>query len=141
MRSWYLLFLLLYTVLAFGQDTTDAFRLSKMSYMEIPYAQTINCDSTPSDNLSHRICLNWAFQQADAVMNALFIKLLEQQENDSLRQEMVIYQQAWVAHRRRHSHSAADGYRGHLLGIIYLDHMLQMTRMRKEELDYLFREE
>ena len=74
-------------------------------------------------------------------MNALFIELLEQQESDSLRQEIVAYQQAWVAHRRRHSHSAAEGYRGHLLDIIYLDHMLQMTRMRKEELEYLLRKE
>ncbi len=135
------LLVLLYTSVVAGQDTTDVYRLSKMSYMELPYAQRINCDSTPGDNLSHRICLNWAFQEADSAMNAQFTKLLEQQENDSLRQEIIIYQQAWVMHRRRHSHSAADGYRGHLLGIIYLNHMLQITRIRKDELDFLLREE
>lgn len=109
--------------------------------MELPYLERINCDSSITDNLSHRICLNLAFQEADREMNAAFIKLLERQSSDSLRQEIQHYQQAWVAHRRRHSYAAADGYRGHLLGIIYLSHMVELTNMRKEELDFLNQEE
>lgn len=119
-----------------AQDTTDVVRLRNLSYMQSEWVQGTDCDDI-ADNLSARICANLAFQEADRKMNEQFVLHLEQIENDSIRQEVINYQQAWVDHRRLQSHTAADGYRGHMLGLVYLDHMIRLTEWRMEELRYL----
>ncbi|MEL6658753.1 MAG: lysozyme inhibitor LprI family protein [Bacteroidota bacterium] len=121
---------------AWAQDTSDVVRLRNLSYMKLEVVERVDCDAT-IDNLSARICRNLAFQAADAKLNELYVSYIDQIENDSIRKEEKDYHAAWVAHRRRLSHQAAEGYRGHVLGLIYLGYMTHLTEVRIEELRYL----
>ncbi|MEL6969532.1 MAG: lysozyme inhibitor LprI family protein [Bacteroidota bacterium] len=121
---------------AWAQDTSDVVRLRNLSYMRLEVVERVDCDAA-FDNLSARICRNLAFQAADKELNKLYVSYLDQIENDSIRQQEMDYHTAWVAHRRRLSHQAASGYRGHTLGLIYLGYMTRLTEIRIEELKYL----
>ena len=134
--SFILLIGLLFCHLASAQDTTDVVRLRNLSYMDQDLVQRIDCDNI-TDNLSTRICANLAFQDVDKRMNEQLLLHLEQIANDSVREEVATYHQAWVAHRRLQSYKASAGYRGHMLGLVYLDHMIRLTEWRLAELLYL----
>ena len=134
--SFILLIGLLFCHFVSAQDTTDVVRLRNLSYMDQDLVRRIDCDNI-TDNLSARICANLAFQDVDKRMNEQLLLHLEQIANDSVRQEVVTYHQAWVAHRRLQSYEASEGYRGHLLGLVYLDHMIRLTEWRLTELLYL----
>lgn len=122
-------------VLVNAQDTSDVQLMKSMSYMQL--AGKVNCDSMNGTTVERRICLNLAFQQLDVLMNEKFKQSLAKIQNDSLQQECKEYQIAWVKHRRLQSRLAAEGWGGHMLGIVYLNHMVNMTKRRIEELDYL----
>ena len=121
---------------ATAQDTTDVVRLRNLSYMTPEHIARSDCDNI-MDNFTARICSNLAFQKADAELNELYVTYLDRIESDSIRQEEMDYHAAWVNHRRRLSHEAADGYRGHMLGLVYLGHMIRITEIRIEELKFL----
>ena len=131
----YLLFIFLcYNINA--QDVSDAERLSKMSYMQ--FADRVNCDSIMS-SLEQRICLNLAFQELDSIVEIRFDSLLEVVENDSLKIELIDYQKMWGKNRHNQSVIISKGFRGHMLGIVYLSAMVNITRRRIEEIEYLIR--
>ena len=119
-----------------GQDTTDVVRLRSLSYMESEWVERVDCDNI-MDNFSARICANLAFQEADQQMNEQLVLHLNKISSDSVRQEVIHYHQEWVEHRRLQSYEASEDYRGHMLGLVYLDHMIRLTEWRLEELRYL----
>jgi|GEM_PF-5152390 len=122
-----------------AQGTADSERLAKLKYME--NVDRINCDSMVGTNLESRICLNLEFQRADSTMVSLFNNFVQQVEPKKLQQEFITYQSQWVEHRRRQSHWMSEGYRGHMLGIVYLNQMLIITEHRIAELKELTRSE
>lgn len=118
-----------------AQGTPDSERLAKLKYME--YVDRINCDSMIGTSLESRVCLNLEFQRADSTMVSLFQSFIEQVEPKALQQEFITYQEQWIEHRRRQSHWKSEGYRGHMLGIVYLNQMLIITEHRIAELKEL----
>lgn len=116
----------------YSQDTSDVKRLKQMSYMK--YAGKVDCDSTSGSNFEHRICLNLEFQELDSIMNYNFNELLKRSNNDSISIKLKEYQLTWVNNRRLQSEIISEGYRGHILGIIYLHCMVEATRSRNREL-------
>jgi len=121
--------------IALGQDQTDAERLSQLSYMQ--YADGINCDSTSGSNLEHRICLNLEFQKVDSILNNRFSVFLQTLENDSLKFEIESFQKQWIKERQLQSKIKSEGWRAHMFGIIYLDCMVNLTKRRIEEIEFL----
>jgi uncharacterized protein YecT (DUF1311 family) len=116
----------------FAQDTTDASRLRGMVYMDI--ADKVDCDSQEGSNLETRVCLNLEFQKEDSVLNASLVVKLESLP-DSLRTALKEEHALWVLERRRLSEEASAGFSGHMLGIIYLQTMIELTRKRLDELE------
>lgn len=115
-----------------AQGTADSERLGKLDYMV--HADRINCDSMVGTNLESRVCLNLAFQKADSTMVELFDKFINGVEPKSAQEEFIVYQEHWLDHRRRQSTWVSEGYRGHMLGIVYLNQMLRITERRIEDL-------
>ena len=130
-----LLLLLLVCNTLFAQEPSDAERLANLSYMK--YAEKVNCDSMSGTNLEHRVCLNLEFQRVDSILNTRFDNFIVDIENDSTKLQLIDFQQSWIVNRRRQSEVKSKGYRGHFLGIVYLDCMVKTTKMRIEELEYL----
>lgn len=122
-------------VALFAQDYSDSERLAKMEYLK--YADRINCDSSNHSNLEHRICLNLEFQKLDSTMNVRFNSLLKKVKEDSIKRQFIDFQKSWEDHRRLQSEWIARGSRGHLLGIYYLSGMVNSTKKRIEEIEYL----
>lgn len=118
-----------------AQGTADSERLAKLEYMA--HADRINCDSMIGTNLESRVCLNLAFQKADSTMMQLFDTFIKGVEPKKKQEEFLTYQEQWLAHRRRQSAWVSEGYRGHMLGIVYLNQMLRITEWRIEELKAL----
>lgn len=98
------------------------------------HADRINCDSMVGTNLESRVCLNLAFQKADSIMVERFNAFIKGVEPKSAQEEFIVYQEHWLNHRRRQSAWVSEGYRGHMLGIVYLNQMLRITERRIEEL-------
>ena len=119
----------------FSQDNTDAKRLAELDYMK--YSKNINCDSTNGSNLEHRICLNLEFQEIDSILNKKFNSLLSMIENDSISNQIKVFQKSWIENRRIRSEIISNGFQGHSLGIYYLDSMIKTTQIRIEEIEYL----
>jgi len=117
-----------------AQDISDAERLSKMSYMK--YADGMNCDSVMS-NLEQRVCLNLEFQELDSIVNLKFDFFLTIVKNDSLKIKLKNYQKMWIKNRHHQSVVVSEGFRGHMLGITYLSRMIDATRRRIGEIEYL----
>ncbi|MBX2872905.1 MAG: DUF1311 domain-containing protein [Saprospiraceae bacterium] len=136
-------FLLLFSWLGqlslLAQGTADSKRLGELEYMA--YADRINCDSMMGTSLESRVCLNLAFQRADSTMVELFHTFIKGVESKSLQEEFLAYQEQWLVHRRRQSKWVSEGYRGHMLGIVYLNQMLSITEWRIEELKALTQKE
>lgn len=128
-----ILLIVLSSLQLYSQDTSDVSRLRKMTYLK--YADQINCDSTTGSNLENRICLNLEFQELDSIMNHNFKELLNETENDSIKNKLREYQLIWVKNRRLQSEIISEGYRGHTLGITYLHCMVESTRSRNRELE------
>lgn len=137
MKTLYTLSLLLVATYAFSQYTSDAERLSTMKYMEL--ASKVNCDSVSGSNIETRICLNLEFQYVDSVLNENFIELLGRTENDSIKRILQAFQLTWIDNRRLQSELISKGYEGHLLGIIYLNCMIETTRNRNTELENILK--
>jgi uncharacterized protein YecT (DUF1311 family) len=97
------------------------------------YAKRTDCNSTMGTTLEDRICLNLKFQQTDSIMNVKLKKMLHTIANDTIK----TYQNAWVHHRRMKSEIVSEGYRGHMLGIIYLGCMVETTMQRIKEIEEL----
>ncbi len=134
MRHLFLLFSLFLCTCLFSQDTSDASRLRRMDYMK--YSDQVKCDSQQESNLESRICLNLEFQKADSILNATFVlKLIPL--SDSLQAAIKQEHARWVLERRKISEEASEGFSGHVLGIIYLQSMIDLTRKRIEELENL----
>ena len=121
--------------IAFGQDHSDAERLSQLSYMQ--FSDRINCDSMNGTTLEHRVCLNLEFQKVDSIMNEKYIVHLKSIKNDSLKSEVISFHNKWISHRRLQSELYSEGYRGHMLGIAYLSCMVNLTKRRIEEIEFL----
>lgn len=119
----------------FAQDMSDALRLKDLKYME--FADRTDCPNTAGSTLEDRICLNLEFQFVDSIMNAKLGKLLKSIDGDTIARTITTYQEAWVNHRRMKSKIVSSGYRGHMLGIIYLSCMVETTKQRIEELNYV----
>ena len=133
MKNFFSIILILISGQVFSQDSSDAERLRQMDYMKL--AEKIDCDSTSGSDLEHRICLNLEFQELDSIMNNNFRELLQRTENDSIKIKLREYQLTWVNNRRLQSELISEGYRGHMLGIIYLHCMVEATRSRNKELE------
>ncbi|KAA3624619.1 MAG: DUF1311 domain-containing protein [Bacteroidetes bacterium] len=134
------LFLLLFTfsLNAFGQYDADAVRLSKMEYMK--YAQRTDCQNSEfHSSLEHRICLNLEFQKVDSLLNLKFTKLCSTLDEPTVKKQIIEYHENWIEYRRLQSKLVSKGYRGHLLGIVYLDCMVKMTERRIEDVDFLMK--
>lgn len=133
-----LLLLLSFSLNVFGQYDSDAVRLSKMEYMK--YAQRTDCQNTEfHSSLEHRICLNLEFQKVDSLLNIKFKKLCSTLNEPTVKQQIIEYHENWIEYRRLQSKLVSKGYRGHLLGIIYLDCMVKMTERRIEDVDFLIK--
>ncbi|WP_159025495.1 lysozyme inhibitor LprI family protein [Aquimarina sp. Aq78] len=118
-----------------AQDISDALRLKELSYMK--YAKRTDCNNTMGTTLGDRICLNLKFQQTDSIMNVKLKKMLHTITNDTIKTTIKTYQNAWVHHRRMKSEIVSEGYRGHMLGIIYLGCMVETTMQRIKEIEEL----
>ncbi|HCS19251.1 MAG TPA: DUF1311 domain-containing protein [Bacteroidetes bacterium] len=131
MRLLLLLFSLFICTGLFSQDTTDASRLRMMSYMK--YSDQVKCDSQAGSTLEMRVCLNLEFQKADSILNATFVlKLIPL--SDSLQTVLKQEQASWVLERRNTSKEESRGFSGNMLGIMYLQSMIEITRKRIEAL-------
>lgn len=119
----------------YGQDSTDAVRLKSLEYME--YADQVDCENMMGTTLEDRVCLNLKFQRLDSIVNVRFTDLLRLAPNDSIREQLISFQNAWVLNRRAQSEIASEGYRGHMLGIIYLASMVETTRGRINEIELI----
>ena len=119
-----------------AQFTEDAERLSKLDYMQT-IAHKIDCDSLKGTNLGIKVCLNRQFQKADSILNATYLESLKFVESDSLKKELIKIQTQWVKNRHTQAVIRSSGYRGHLLGIRYLNYMLLTTQNRTKELKTL----
>lgn len=100
----------------------------------------VNCDSTEGVNLAIKICLNLEFQKADSILNDTYLKSLAVIELDSMKQVLISIQGNWVANRHSQAIIRSTGYRGHLLGIRYLNYMILATQNRTEELQSLLQD-
>lgn len=125
--------LILISIQLYSQDTSDVERLRGLDYMKL--AKKIDCDSTSGSNVEHRICLNFEFRELDSLMNNNFRKLLQRTESDSIKTKLREYQLTWVNNRRLQSILMSEGYSGHMLGIVYLQCMVESTRSRNNELE------
>lgn len=112
-----------------AQFTDDAIRLGELEYMKC-CASKVNCDSAAGSNLEHRICLNKQFQIADSILNITYLEALGYLATDSLQQEFEMLQQQWVKDRHALATLRSANYRGHLVGIRYLNCMLLATESR-----------
>jgi len=121
----------------FSQEISDAERLANLDYMK--YADKINCDSTGGSNLERRICLNLEFQTVDSILKIRFNTWVNSIENDSIRHEINKFQSLWVENRRSQSELISKGFQGHSLGIYYLDAMVETTKKRISEIEYLIK--
>lgn len=131
MRLLFILFGISICTTLFAQDTSDASQLRSMEYMR--FANRIKCNSQAGSTLDMRICLNLEFQKEDSVLNATFVmKLIPL--SDSLQTVLKQEQASWVLERRSLSKEAAEGFSGHVLGIFYLQSMIDITRKRIEAL-------
>lgn len=139
MKAPLLLYYLFCAVFIIAQDNSDAVRLKNMSYMRL--AGSVSCDDHANSMLEQRICLNLEFQSVDSIMNLKFTALLAKFEEESVQTELKAFQKAWVENRRLQSKLVSTGYRGHMLGIYYLDCMVKTTNRRIEEIEYLLRTE
>ena len=131
-----LLLLLLLSINVFGQYDSDALRLSKMEYMK--YAERTDCQNSEfHSSLEHRICLNLEFQRVDSLLNVKFSKLCSTVEQPTVKKQIVEYHENWIEFRRLQSKLVSKGYRGHMLGIVYLDCMIKMTERRIKDVNLL----
>jgi uncharacterized protein YecT (DUF1311 family) len=118
-----------------AQDSSDAIRLAKLEYME--NSDKINCDNTSESNIENKICLNLEFQRLDSILNVRYDYFLNSITEETIRTEVIEFHYAWVENRRIQSELISKGLSGHSLGIYYLDCMVNMTKRRIEEIEYL----
>ena len=123
------------SLVALGQDVSDVMRLKDLGYMKL--ADKVECKNTMGSTLEDRICLNLEFQKVDSIMNVKLTNFLTTVHNDTIRNTINTYQKSWIAHRRIKSKMISEGYRGHMLGIIYLGCMVETTMQRIKEINYL----
>lgn len=135
MRVYLLFFFIAFSINLTGQYHSDALRLSKMEYMK--YAQRMDCQGENNSSLEHRICLNLEFQQVDSLLNVKFKELCSAIKELSVKNQIIQYHESWIDYRRLQSKIVSKGYRGHMLGIIYLANMVQMTEQRLENVKFL----
>jgi uncharacterized protein YecT (DUF1311 family) len=130
----YILFLC-FSQLCFSQKPSETQRIKSLSYMR--HASKTDCDSLDGNNLQHRICLNFEFQSLDSIMNQKLQQYLKTISEDSLKNQIILFQNLWVVLRDTQSKIKATDFTGNLSGIYYLSSMNYITRMRIEELDFL----
>ena len=118
-----------------SQDTSDVYRLKNLDYME--HQDQVDCESHDGTSLDHRICINLEFQEKDAELNSVLTHYLEQCDSEDERNIQLNYHDEWLKYRRDMSSAKSEGYSGHLLGITYLNTMLNITIKRIEELNLL----
>lgn len=135
LRSNFLILLLFYTAFGYSQDYSDAKRMKEQPYMQFDFNP--RCDSLDGNNAQHKICLNLEFQKKDALMNKTFIEYLTSIKNDSIKTEIIKFQDVWVKNRRLVSTLEAQGLQGHMSSIYYISSMLFITEQRLEELEFL----
>ena len=131
MKKFLLIFLIFYSY-SCSTNISDSERLSNLSYME--YADKVDCSNQIGTTLEERICLNLEFQKVDSIMNIKLDSLIEflpSEKANSLERE----QEIWLIERRKKSEKNSDGFRGHVLGIIYLQSMIEITNERIDFLD------
>ncbi len=120
-----------------AQDTTDVYRLKNMKYMQ--NVKGINCNNEDISAFDMRVCSNLEFQRVDSILNVQFNAFLNSLNNDLKKEQQKNIHKAWVEKRRLQSQQAADGYRGHHLGIVYLNTMIEITVKRTVELENLLK--
>jgi uncharacterized protein YecT (DUF1311 family) len=126
-------FVILTSTLLFSCSSieTDSKRLSKLKYMDI--ADGVDCSNQNGTTLEERICLNLKFQKVDSILNQGLDSLINDLPYDKaikLEDDQV----QWITNRREQSEKAAEGLRGHMLGIIYLQKMIEITENRIKDL-------
>lgn len=126
-----IIIILIYTVFSCSSTVTDSERLSNLSYMD--YADRVDCSNQIGTTLEERICLNLIFQRADSIMNVKLDSLFETLPSEKAN-SLEIDQENWLIERRKQSEETSDGYRGHVLGIIYLQSMIEITEDRIKHL-------
>lgn len=127
--------LLLHTYIGYNQDYSDSKLMKSQSYMQFDFNP--NCDSLDGNNAHHKICLNLEFQKVDSMMNNTFVQYLTFIESESIRSEMINFQNNWVKNRRMVSTIEAEGLQGHMFSIYYISSMIFITEKRLEELEFL----
>jgi len=129
-----LFILLIFLIVTSCSSTeTDSERLSKLKYMGI--ADGLGCSNQNGTTLKERICLNLKFQKVDSIINQLLDSLhsvLPTAKYTILKDD----QEKWIISRRKQSEKASEGFRGHMLGIFYLQKMINLT---EERIEYLYR--
>src|SRR5210317_1878584 len=126
-------FVILTSTLLFSCSSieTDSKRLSKLKYMDI--ADGVDCSNQNGTTLEERICLNLKFQKVDSILNQGLDSLINDLPYDKaikLEDDQV----QWITNRREQSEKAAEGLRGHMLGIIYLQKMIDITENSLKDL-------
>ncbi len=96
-------------------------------------ADGVDCSNQNGTTLEERICLNLKFQKVDSILNQGLDSLINDLPYDKaikLEDDQV----QWITNRREQSEKAAEGLRGHMLGIIYLQKMIEITENRIKDL-------
>lgn len=125
--------------LGISQDYSDSDLMKSQSYML--HSNKTNCDSMDGNNLEHKICLNLEFQEVDSVLNVKLLQYTNKIENDSIKQLIIAYQDAWVLNRRTQSKLETRGYASNTKSIGYISNMVFITRKRIEELEHLIKQQ
>ena len=119
----------------FAQDYSDYESMKTQSYMQNNFDP--NCDSLDGNNAQHKICLNLEFQNIDSMMNKKYIEYLSTVKIDSVKLNIINFQNAWVKNRKKQSQLKALDYKGHISSIYYISSMCFITKKRLEELEFL----
>ena len=108
-----------------------------MKYMQ--FVKGIDCNNEDISAFEMRICSNLKFQRVDSILNVRFKAFLDSINNDPKKVQQKNIHKTWVEKRRLQSQKNADGYRGHHLGIVYLNTMIEITVKRTVEIENLLK--
>lgn len=120
-------------------------RIKNQPYLKLK--NKVNCNDTPGDNLSMRICANLAFQKSDSLLCVIYYSIFDTAPGsgiDSLKQKVIKMQDSWRMLRDQHCSIIMAMYEDcggcHKRAIEYLNCLTELTCRRIWELQKLAEE-
>jgi len=123
----------------FSQGHID--HIKNQEYMKLK--DQVDCNNSPGDNLSEKICANIAFQKSDSLLAIIYDSLILKAKTkghdiDSLEYKIIKMQTTWRAFRDQHCAIIYENYgessSGHLRAIDWLYCLRELTEDRIKEL-------